>query len=355
MILTVMNMKKSIKNILFFLTAVYCTLFIVFNTHVVGEYVSKAVDRCIYIIIPSLFAMMALSGMLIKTGVLGQGSIMKIFVLSMTAGYPVGAKMLSEEFERENITKKQAELYMSVCFGAGPAFIFGCISDILYGGGTAGIIILISGISVNVLAFMVIMFIQRKDKKKSIKSDILFNSEIFVDSVTSGGKNIFSICIMIVFFSIISCILKGSGIIEFFSEILSEITGINSSECGKIFDSILEVTNIGTFERNNYMLLPFICSAVSFGGICVVLQVRTVINNSLSMKMFIIIRIICAVLSGIVCRILMPFMLKNQTVSVSEIEFRVYSSESPVPSCMLAVMILILLYSLRSIRHIGEV
>lgn len=341
-------MKKNVKNILFFLTAIYCTLFILFNTHSVGEYVSLAVDRCIYIIIPSLFAMMAVSGMLIKSGILGRGSILKIFFLSMFAGYPVGAKMLSEEFKSGNITKKQAELYMSVCFGAGPAFIFGCISDILYSGGNAGIIILLSSISVNIIAFIIIMLVLRKDKAESSKPDIYFSSEIFVDSVISGGKNIFSICIMIIFFSVISCILKGTGVIYYLSEIISGITGIDSGECENIIESILEVTNLGKLEKNNYTFLPFVCTAISFGGICVILQIRAVISNSLSMIPFIFIRTVCAVLSGILCRILMTFMLESEVISVSEADIRVYSAESPVPSYMLVIMILLLLSGFRS-------
>lgn len=355
MILTVMNMKKILKNIFLFVIFLYCTLFIIFNTHTIGEYISIALDRCIYIIIPSLFAMMTFSGILIKSGIMGQGSVVKIFVLSMFAGYPVGAKMISEEFERKNITKKQAELYISVCFGAGPAFIFGCISDILFKGSSAGIIILISAVSVNFLVLSVILFAERKEKRKVSERNICFNSEILVNSVISGGRNIFSICVMIVFFSVFTCILNGSGITEFISEIISRISGTDSATVSKMTESILEVTNLGTLERNNYTLLPFVCSAVSFGGVCVILQIKTVINKSLSIAPFILIRIACAVLSGMVCRIIMPFMLRGQIISVSDIDYRVYSSQTPVPSYMLIVMILILLWNFRGRRSSGTV
>ena len=66
MILKVMNMKKILKNIFLFLTCIYCTAFIIFNTQFIGESVSQAFERCIYIIIPSLFAVMTFSGILIK-------------------------------------------------------------------------------------------------------------------------------------------------------------------------------------------------------------------------------------------------------------------------------------------------
>ena len=355
MILMVMNMKKILKNIFLFLICIYCTLFIIFNTHCIGEYVSKALERCIYIIIPSLFAMMTFSGILIKSGIMGQGSIVRIFVLSMFAGYPVGAGMISEEFERKNITKKQAELYISVCFGAGTSFIFGCVSDILFNGSSAGIIIFISTVSVNLLVLAVILIAEKKEKRTVSKQNISFNSEMLVNSVISGGRNIFKICMMIMFFSVFTCILSGTGITEFISEIISRISGTDFRTVKNMTESLLEVTNLGTLERNNYTLLPFVCSAVSFGGVCVILQIKTVINKSLSIAPFIFIRIACAVLSGMVCHIIMPFMLRNQTVSVSDIDYRIYSSPTPIPSCMLIIMILILLWNFSGRRSSGTV
>ena len=343
-------MKKILKNIFLFLTCIYCTAFIIFNTQFIGESVSQAFERCIYIIIPSLFAVMTFSGILIKSGIMGQGSVARIFVLSMLAGYPVGAGMISEEFERNSITKKQAELYISVCFGAGSSFIFGCVSDILFKGSSAGIIILVSTISVNFSALLLIMLTERKNRKKKPKiiNNITFNSEMLVNSVLSGGRNIFKVCAMIMFFSVFSCILRGSGITILISEMLSEIFGINSATASAMTESILEVTNLGTLEKNNYTLLPFVCSAVSFGGICVILQIKTVINRNLSMIPFILIRTVCAVSSGLVCRMIMPFMLKGETISVSDIDYRIYSASTPIPSYMLIVMILILLCSIRN-------
>lgn len=341
-------MKKIFKNIFLFLICIYCTAFIIFNTQFIGKSVSQAFERCIYIIVPSLFAIMTFSGILIKSGIMGQGNVIRIFALSMLAGYPIGAGMISEEFERNNITKKQAELYISVCFGAGSSFIFGCVSDILFSGSSAGIIILVSTISVNFSALLLIMFTERKNRKKKQKcsNNIKFNSEMLVNSVTSGGKNIFKVCVMIMFFSVFSCILKGSGISTFISEIFSKIFRIDSVTASAMTESILEVTNLGTLERNNYTLLPFVCSAVSFGGICVMLQIKTVINRNLSMIPFILIRTVCAISSGLVCRMIMPFMLKGETISVSDIEYKIYSTSTPVPSYMLIVMILILLCSI---------
>lgn len=356
MILVVINMKETLKksmSALMIIFIIYCIVFIIFNAGIVGEYISSAVERCILIIIPSMFAMMVLSGIFINSGITDMMSrffspVLIIFVLSMIAGYPVGAKMLSSEFEKGSISKKQAELYMSVCFGAGPAFIFGCISGILFPESNAGIIIFLSSVSANIITALIIIIFSKEKKNKSLRKGFIINAEILVNSVLSGGKNILNICLMIISFSVFLCIMKYSGVIVFLSGVLSYITDIDISVCEGMIESILEVTNLSGLEKNNYTLLPFISSAVSFGGICVILQIRTVIKKSLSMKPFIFTRLACAVLSGIICRIIMPFMLQNQTLSTSDIDYRIYSEMSPVPSYMLLVMIIMLLWNFRN-------
>lgn len=111
--------------------------------------VSDGVRRCLDIVIPSLFAMMTASALIVSSGlttavprcvgrfsraVFGmEVSELPIFTFGMVAGYPVGVKMLCGEYLSGRINKRRAELLSGLCFGAGPAFIFGCISGQLYG------------------------------------------------------------------------------------------------------------------------------------------------------------------------------------------------------------------------------
>lgn len=359
------DMKECIKKVVICFVIMYITVFTIFNTASVQICISSALERCILTVIPSLYAMMAVSGILVRSNILNvlakiinpfarligmNGNILIILLISMIAGYPVGARMISEEFEKGSITKKQAEYYIAVCFGAGPSFIFGCVADMLFSGSNAGIIILVSTVSVNIAMGIILSFFLKNKTNNKCSLNVNFTSEILTESAISGGKNMFGICVMILFFSIFTCIMEQTGIIYNISNMISELTGIEISNCSGMIKSILEVTNLGMLEKGNYSLLPFVCFAVSFGGVCVILQIKTVLNKELNLNKFIVIRLVCAVISGIVCYKILPFMLKNQTISVST-EYHIYSSESPIPSYMLIIMIVILMSRCRFSRR----
>jgi len=61
-------------------------------------------------------------------------------------------------------------------------------------------------------------------------------------------------------------------------------------------------------------------------------------------------RAAASVLSGIICRILMPFILADTAVSTSKINVSVHSSDSPVPSFLLIIMTIILFSEYEKIK-----
>ena len=111
------------------------------KTAEVSQAVSGAVERCIEVVIPSLFAMMIVSGLLVRSGITGavprfigtisekllgmEGFMLPVFTFGMFAGYPVGAKMICTEVQCGRLDKNRAALLCGLCYGAGPAFIFG--------------------------------------------------------------------------------------------------------------------------------------------------------------------------------------------------------------------------------------
>ena len=169
MIERVINMKKKKKYVfetIKILILIFVAFYILSSTIEVKKSVFDGLQRCIQTIIPSLYAVMALSGIIARSCILEKisspidtfsrkifgmnGNVFIIFLMSMVSGYPVGVKMLSEMYEKGNITKKQCELYSGLCYGAGPAFITGCAAS-SFTGNYAGKIILISNICANML------------------------------------------------------------------------------------------------------------------------------------------------------------------------------------------------------------
>lgn len=364
MIYRVIIMKKTID---FAFSAMKITAvllmcgFCILRTDLVSDSVSTAVSRCVLVIIPSLFAMMTVSRLIVKSGIaqrlpkpvsmLGkilfgmEGNVFAIFLFSQLAGFPVGASMLASELENGRITKRQAEICAGFCFGAGPAFIFGCISSKLYGSNAAGKLILCSAAAANlILALIMSVGKSRRSMAASCRPSEKLNltPQTTTDCILAAGRSIADICIMITAFSVISSFLSCIGATGYAAELISRITALPESCTDGIFCAILDVSDIAKLPVYRYDLLPIVCALVSFGGICVILQVYAVIGGRFSIAPMLAMRIAAAALSAAVCRLLMPFFLSEEALSAAEISVSVHSAPSPIPSLLLILMTLIL-------------
>ena len=111
--------------------------------------ISEAVDRCMNIIIPSLFVFMALSQILVSSGlyycvsmpfypisrfIMGiPPQLFFVFLLGNTAGYPVGVKLLSDLCQRKIISQRTAKIMSCFCCCGGPAFYSGTVGLAVFG------------------------------------------------------------------------------------------------------------------------------------------------------------------------------------------------------------------------------
>lgn len=350
-------MKKFRENavlLLKYAAVILLAFFCLTETDCVKSAVSDAIMRCLTTIIPSLYAMLIVSGILINSGILGKipkpaalpGKLLRmspdiffIYIISQFAGYPVGAKMLCTAYEKGTLTKKQAELLTGVCYGAGPAFIFGCISSQLYSGKTAGQLILISSAGANfILAFFISFLMKKNPCQQKNNAEFRLSAKMLTDSILSGGRSMAVICFMITAFSVLSTFLQKTGFIGLLSRIITD-TGLLSDETaqGAVL-AFLDVTAVSSLPCNNYEILPLICALSSFGGVCVLLQISAVTSGKLSMKPLILLRASAAILSCIISRILMPCFLRNTVITAADTNISIHSSATPVPSVILIIM-----------------
>lgn len=313
--------------------------------------VSQAIWRCLETVIPSLYIMMTVSAILIQSNILDSlpkctGKIIPIFLFSAIAGYPVGVKMLSAEFQRGGLSKRSAEILCGVCFGAGPAFISGCISENLYSSKAVGRVVFLSCLLANTVpALLIIPFVLKleKNRGRSTPAKVKINSEILGSCVVSSGKSMLTICAMILFFSAISAFLSETGVMTLTENFLCKYMGVPKEICTQIISSVLDVTCVGNFPKGDYSLLPFISGLVSFGGICVLFQLSGVSDGKLNLLPCFVTRVVCGFLSGFFCKVTMPLFISRETVAVS-VDFSLHKSQSVVPSIMLIIMTVLLIY-----------
>lgn len=284
--------------------AVWCVTVSLIHSKEAMLGISSGIARCLDVIVPSLFGMMLLSQLLISSRLYHVLSslfypiskwlfglpkqLFPVFLISNIAGYPVGAKMLLQLQENGSIDKKTAEVMAVCCYGSGPAFILGVIGVGIFSNLTLGMTVFISCAAANaVAAFIIGRFF--KPKCAETDSSMTFSPKILVDSVASSGNAMLMICLMIISFSYFLSIADSAGLLRIFAGTNTD-TGIRT---------FLEISNISSF-RSDLRLLPLMTALISFGGICVHMQLLAITKNKFSLKKFFIFRLPISILAGII-------------------------------------------------------
>ena len=349
-------MKNSLKITVSLFVILYAVCLIIFFKDI-SEYVKEAVSTCLNVIIPSLYGFMIISGFITSSGLYRFFSkpfgwvarhifklpedLFTIFLTSLFAGYPVGAKMLGELYNSGTINKATAERMLGFCYMGGPAFFCGIAGLRIYSNLHTGIIIYICILFSNLL-FAVISGI-KFPIPVSTKQNTSYNisSECFISSVYSGGTGILKICAAIIFFSSFTAIIEASGILINIASLLHMVSRIEFSDCMCILKALLEISNIGQLSPKPE-LLPLVTALMSFGGFCVIFQTSGFIPKELSTHIFYFSRVIIAVLSYLCCKIVIYFIGTNVVIPTM-VQTSLYRQNSPIPSIFLLIMTILLL------------
>jgi len=355
-------LKDKIKAVLIAVAVLACCVLVVVYSKETASAVRSASERCLTVIIPSLYIFTALSGLLIKSGIyktigrpfsLFSRYILRmkdehfgIFLISSFAGYPIGAKLISEMYDSGRIRKSEAERLLCICYSSGPPFLIGTVGISLFGSENAVRAGLAMFLAIFLCSLSAAFILFRRDsipQRSSEKIEIKLSADDLVSSVISGGKSMFVICAVIIFFAAFSEIFYQTGVIGILSGALSSATGIFSEKSAVLIRSVLEISNISELNVSSAALYPAAASLMSFGGICVILQIKAMVGGRFSMKPFLIARIFCATLSFPMVKFV--FWLLNIDVSSSVMHniCAVSRDISPIPTIFLLIMTILLL------------
>lgn len=251
---------------------------ILFETDLAANSAYEGIILCLKTVIPSLFPPILL-GSIINHLLFGErirsfsilGKICslpsgceQIMILGLISGYPVGAKMVSDAYQNQYISKSSAIRLLGFCSNAGPAFIFGILYTQFSSKSTLIIIWLIHTLS----AILTGALLPATETAKCIlppKNAISLNSFL-----QNSIKTMSSICGWIVLFRIIIAFC------------FKYVLRIDSEVIQVIISGLLELSN-GCIHLNRILQehIRFIvaCVLLSAGGLCVTLQTASVVNN----------------------------------------------------------------------------
>lgn len=231
------------------------------------------VELCLKSVIPSLFPFMFLCS-LIGTSIGNDSGVLaplrklcnmpsgceNILLLGILGGYPIGAKLINQQYEAGKISKESGHRLMGFCNNPGPAFIFGMLWDIFQ---NKYALWALWGVQI-ISSVMVGIILPRQETTEKVQ--IQNSSQNMVKVLSNCVKTMANICAWIVIFRVI---------ISYFQRFLFPF-----------IPDVLQVTFAGLLEMTNgYHLLTqirsiplrfILCSGIlSFGGVCVTLQTAT--------------------------------------------------------------------------------
>lgn len=276
-----------------------------------SQAVSSSCKDCLEIIIPSLFPFTVLAVFLQKSGLyrtalkpltfplsklLGANEeLCALILLSNIGGYPVGARLLSAEVRSGRLSRESAGKLLCCCFGSGPSFVIGLAGLRVFGSAAVGAVIYCAC----VLSSLIIARFVCAGGKISISPPIEnqeSGAECFISSVTDGARVMFTVCAMIVGFAAVTRIIELTGFPLLFERLMNLIgAGKNSAA---VFPALMEISRVREFVPTGAWVLPFAAAALSFGGICVQMQIAALAGD-IPLKPLLLSRIPAAAMSAL--------------------------------------------------------
>lgn len=341
-------MKDKIKKYILMVICIVLVITLLYYSKEIFLGVSKGINICLNALIPSIYIFMVLACFISISGIdkyIGKffdkvskklfkisGETFSIVLLSFIGGYPIGAKIISDKVKFNQLSSNQAQYLINFCVYCSPAFIISGIAVPLWNNKKIGSIIYIAQILAGIVIAIILSLKQKEViyiKESTIKNTFCNNIVYAVNNATKAMCLICSfILIFYALFSLLDLLKISPKYSNIFKGLLEVTLGCQLIQGYSLFDSILLV-NIFT----------------SFGGLCVFLQLKSILNNcKINFVRFILIRISYTFISSLILYILILFSDINIECfsSQKEYSFHMYTV-SPISSIFLLILGLMLL------------
>ncbi|RKD28055.1 sporulation integral membrane protein YlbJ [Caminicella sporogenes] len=248
-----------------------------------------------------------------------------VFAMSITSGYPMGAKLTSYLRKNKSISKVEAQRMIAFCSTSGPLFIIGAVAIGMFSSPKIGPYIALShylgALTIGIL-FRFYKSNETYSSKKNGKKNILrnaFNEMIYArqkdgrsfgkllsDSVNESISTLILIGGLIVVFSVINCELSLIGLTDYIYKITKNIfnTNITKNLIETIFAGFIEITMGCKLASQLVNFTPIVkivlaTMIISWSGLSIHAQVASLINETdIDIKIYIFSKFLHSIFSG---------------------------------------------------------
>ena len=295
--------KKLLKGVLPALLLLLGTLSLLLRSSAAASGAGEGIALCIRSVIPSLFPFFVVSSAAVSMGYAekisgrAEGFMEKLFclpgacalplTLSLISGSPAGVRSVGEMYRRGEIEKSHAERLLGFCNNCSPGFIIGMVGAGILGSVSAGIYLYAIHI-LSSLAFGAIsaLFCKdapiRKGNRTHEKRKPPEPAAAFTDAVTSSWGAVLSVCAFVVFFSVVTALLKDLGAPQLCADCLSRTFGFDRGAVLSLFTGFFEMTaGVSSISGGDLRLRLILCSLIlGWSGLSSLCQAAAVAESA---------------------------------------------------------------------------
>lgn len=301
------------KKILYLFILTIIIFLLLFNSFEIIESIKFSFSICFNNLFPSLIPFMLLSNVLIQYNFIDELSsifnkiMTKIFkinkncsfavIMSILSGTPSNAKYLKDLYDNNLITINDIKKCLNFCHFTNPIFILGTIGLTFLNSKKLGLIILIS----HYLSSILLGIFNKKENIIFIKNKKLKEKKSFINILNNSIINT-SNTLLLILGIITTCII--------ITTIINKTFNINENY--KFVYGFIEITQglkyLSLSNLSIELKTILSCFLISFGGLCIHLQVFSILDNKkIRYIPYLISRIIHSILSSFICFILLRF------------------------------------------------
>ena len=344
------------------------TLLIIFPSSALAA-AKEGINLWLFIVVPSLLPFFIINDMLsslkvpenistlfsplvrkvFKTS--GYGAY--VFIMSIFAGYPSGAKIVANLLEENKISKSEGEKILTFSSTSGPLFIIGAVGSGMLNNPTLGYILFIS----HILGAIINGVFSRPFFKESFidvstKKSLKFHTpseDIILKGIKSSLVTCGYIGGYIIFFCVILQLIKNINLLNYISIFLLNIKVIPPDAVHSIvlfLESLIEVSygskiiSLSAVSIEiKLMLLSFL---IAFSGFAVIGQVSGILSSfKLNIKKYITFKITHGIFSSIICFVILKFNI----FSIETINTNIYVKNISLGYYLILFLITILIFN----------
>ncbi len=335
-------------------TAAAAALLILMNPAAVGGAVGAAVNCCLEVMIPSLFAFTVLAVYLQSSGLyrvvlkpftLPLSKLLRldeelcaVLVLGNIGGYPVGARLITELVKQGRLSQKDGGRMLCFCYGSGPSFVVSIVGLRVFGSAAAGGVIFAGCFAASLIIAAVVCRSGEPVHLRTTEVEYNLTGSCFVSSVLAAAKVMYTVCAMIVGFSVVTAAADITGLSELAAELFEQLGfGGNAQH---ILPSLLEISRVQQISSCSWFAAPLCGGLLAFGGVCVLLQIAAVTEGIVPMKPFVLSRIPAVLLSSAFSCAVVPWCgktLQEYIPTSGDVTSQVFSVNAGMSVCVLVM------------------